>query len=110
MKISFSDLESNTKVREWELNPSQKRFWDSKAKYVLFSGGFGCGKSLMLTLKAIELAVKYPNNYILMGRRTYQELRDSILKEFFLLCPENLIREYRKAELKVVFNLSLIHI
>ena len=71
MKISFKNLETEEIVKEWELNPSQEKFWKSKKRFVLFSGGFGCGKSLMLTLKAIELALAYPGNYILMGRKTY---------------------------------------
>ena len=75
----------------------------TKRKFVLFSGGVGCGKSLMLTLKGIEMAIKYPNNYILMGRLTYPELRDTLMKEFFTTCPEYLIRDYYKAENRVVF-------
>lgn len=63
-----------------------------------------CGKSLMLILKAIQLSLKYPNNYILMGRKTYQELRDSLWKEFFILCPDQLIKAINKAEMKVTFN------
>lgn len=60
-----------------------------------------CGKSLMLILKAIDLALRYPNNFILMGRKTYVELRDTLVKEFFVICPEYLIKNYYKAEMKV---------
>lgn len=104
MKIKFQNLETNEILAEWELNRSQERFMNSKKKFVLFSGGYGCGKSLMLTLKAIDYALRYPNNYILMGRRTYPELRDTLLKEFFNICPDALIKDYFKAEGKVVFH------
>lgn len=61
------------------------------------------GKSLMLTIKAIDFSLRYPNNYILMGRRTYPELRDTLLKEFFTICPDVLIKDYLKAEGRVIF-------
>lgn len=104
MKVKFQNLDTQEVFGEWELNGSQERFWESKKKFVLFSGGYGCGKSLMLTLKAIDHAVRYPNNYILMGRRTYPELRDTLLKEFFIICPDALIKDYLKAEGRVIFH------
>ena len=104
MKVGFENHDTGEVMGEWELNPSQEKFWNSKKKFVLFSGGYGCGKSLMLTLKAIDLALKYPDNYILMGRKTYPELRDSLLKEFFTTCPDALIANYLKAEGRVVFH------
>ena len=63
-----------------------------------------CGKSLMLTLKAIDLSLRYPKNYILMGRKTYPELRDTLIKEFFSVCPVELIQDYWKAEGRVIFT------
>lgn len=104
MKVGFKNLDTNEVIQEWVLNPAQERFWKNTAKFLLFSGGYGSGKSLMLTLKAVELASKYPNNFILMGRKTYPELRDSLLKEFFNYCPSDYIKEYLKAEGRVIFH------
>jgi len=104
MIIKFSTSEGEVLCGPWDLNPSQEKFWNSKKKFVLFSGGYGCGKSLMLTLKAINHALTYPNNYILMGRRTYPELRDTLLKEFFTICPDALIKDYLKAEGRIIFH------
>lgn len=101
MKIKFENQDTGEVVNEWEMTASQQRFWDSKKKIVLFSGGFGCGKSLILTLKAIDMCLKYPGNFVLMGRQTYIQLRDSLLKEFLIICPEHLIKKYNKAELKI---------
>lgn len=42
MKIKWEDSKTGEIFNEWELNPSQIRFWDSKKKFVLFSGGYGC--------------------------------------------------------------------
>ena len=104
--VRFYDKDTGDPIEghSWELNPSQLKFWTSKKKYVLFSGGYGCGKSLMLTIKAVQLALKYPKNYILMGRRTYPELRDTLLKEFFSYVPDALIKDYQKAEGRVTFH------
>lgn len=103
MKVSFQNLETGDVLNEWTLNASQERFWNSPKKVVLFSGGFGCGKSLMLVLKAIDLCLRYPGNFVLMGRKTYIELRDSLIKEFFVTCPDHLIKQYYKAEMRVEF-------
>jgi len=104
MKIKFEDLDTKEPLEEWTLIPSQEKFWDSPAKYVLFSGGYGCGKSFILTMKALDLALRYPKNYILMGRRTYPELRDTLQKEFFTLCPESFYKSYNKSEGRVIFK------
>ena len=101
--IEFTNFDTGEVINGWNLNPSQLRFWNSEKRVILFSGGFGCGKSMMLILKAIDLCLKYPNNFILMGRRTYIELRDTLLKEFFILCPPILIDFHLKAEMKVRF-------
>lgn len=103
MKISFQDQISKEVLNVWELNPSQERFFKSEKKYALFSGGVGCGKSLILILKAIDLSLRYPENYILVGRKTYPELRDSVMKEFFNIVPDSLIKDYAKAEGRVTF-------
>jgi len=60
-----------------------------------------CGKSLMMVFKAMDLSLKYPGNMILMGRKTYVELNDSLIKEFFTLVPDGLIKQYYKAERRV---------
>lgn len=104
MEFKFENQDTGEIYGQWEFNPSQERFWESRKKFVLFSGGYGCGKSLMLTLKAVDFALKYPGNYILMGRKTYPELRDTLLKEFFVLCPDILIKDYLKAEGRVIFH------
>src|SRR3990167_5926618 len=110
MIFKFAEVDKEGKptgnvLNQWEFNPKQEQFWKSTARVVLFSGGFGCGKSLMLVLKAIDMALRYPGNFILMGRKTYVELRDSLVKEFITVCPEHLMDgDFRKAEMKVVFR------
>lgn len=103
-KFGFKDLDTGEYLKQWNLTESQMKFMLTPKKYVLFSGGYGCGKSLVLTLKAAELAEKFPNNYILMGRKTYQELRDTLLKEFFNTIPTQYIAGFSKSEMKVTWH------
>lgn len=105
MLIGFKNPDTGEVLKTWELNPSQEKFWKAPQKYVLFSGGFGCGKSLMLILKGISLAVQYPGNLILMGRKTYVELRDTLWREFINTCPPELLAEEpRRSEMRIQFK------
>lgn len=96
MKIKFKDIGTGDEVLNIELLPSQEVFWKATERYVLFSGGLGCGKSMTMLLKVIYDAMSQDNNYILVGRATYQEIHDVMVKEFFELCHDSWIKEYRK--------------
>jgi hypothetical protein len=96
---------------EWELNPKQLRFLQTQAKYVCYWGGRGCGKSLALVLKLIDLLIRYPGNYGLVGRYNYSDLKDSTMRDFFDICPPKYIAPhgYNKQERMVtMFNGSKI--
>ena len=88
----------------WDLNPKQQRFLASQARYVCYSGGMGCGKSLALVLKIIHLMLKYENNYGLVGRLNFSDLRDTTMKDFFDICPPEYIKAHNKQEKKVTFH------
>ena len=61
-----------------KLLPSQYRFMRSQAKSVLYSGGYGSGKSRILCYVAIREAVK-PGNTVLIVRKTMTSLKKSTL-------------------------------
>lgn len=96
MKIAFKDLNTGDVAYERSLLPSQELFWEAEERFVLFSGGLGCGKSMILLLRCIFEAMSQPNNYGLIGRQSYQEIHDVLLKEFFEICHPSWIVEYRK--------------
>jgi hypothetical protein len=96
MQLQFKDTTSGEVVYDRTLLPSQIKFWNDQSRFVLFSGGLGCGKSMILLLKVIYDAMSQPNNYILVGRTSYQEIQDVLLKEFFEICHPSWIKEYRK--------------
>ncbi len=56
-----------------------------------------CGKSMILILKSIYECMSQPNNYFLLGRTSYQEIHDVLLKEFFEICHPSWIKSYTKS-------------
>ena len=64
------------------LYDKQLKFCQSVAKYTLYGGARGGGKSFVVRHKAIQLALKYPGINILIVRRTFPELEQNHLKEF----------------------------
>lgn len=96
MKIKFKDLSTGEAVFERDLLPSQDIFWNAEDRYILFSGGIGCGKSFIMLLRVIFECMSQDNNYFLVGRTTYQEIHDVLIKEFMEICHPSWIKEYRK--------------
>lgn len=96
MKIKFKDLQTGEAVFERELLPSQELFWEAVERVVLFSGGIGCGKSMIMLMRVIFECMSQDNNYFLVGRTTYQEIHDVLIKEFMEICHPSWIKEYRK--------------
>lgn len=88
---------------KWKLNEKQLKFIQSKKRYVAYVGGRGCGKSLALVLKLIQLMLEYPKNYGLLGRYNYSDLRDTTVKDFFDVCPPSYVQSYNKQEKQVSF-------
>lgn len=66
------------KSRTIKLLPSQYKFISSKAKEVLYSGGYGSGKSRVLCYCAIREAIK-PGSTVLMLRKTMTSIKKSTL-------------------------------
>lgn len=96
MKIRFTDSTTGEDVLYRELLPSQEEFWKADERFILLSGGVGCGKSMIGLLRVLYECMMQPDNYVLVGRATYQEIHDVLLKEFFEICPDSWIKEYRK--------------
>lgn len=104
----IKDTESGEILANYELLKSQEIFFESEDPYLLYSGGIGSGKTLILVIKAINYCIQYPNNFGLLGRRTYRELQDSVMKTFFEVVRgkqyKHLIANYSKAEARVTFT------
>lgn len=72
------------------LNPKQKLFCQARNRYVAFGGARGGGKSHVLRVKALGGAIRYPGIRILIVRREYPELEQSLILPMRALAPPEL--------------------
>jgi hypothetical protein len=56
-------------------------------------------------MEHLTIALEYPHSRWVVGRKTLPSLRDTILKSFLAAVPQELVREFNKAQL----NLTLIN-
>ena len=74
--------------RTFKFSPKQTDYISNfQDKYCLYSGGYGCGKSLALYIKLILFCKCFPNNKVVLGRRTLQDIERAILPDLFYLMP-----------------------
>ncbi len=96
------------KDRTFKLSESQKKFINSKKRYCLYYGGYGCGKTLALLLKLIIFCLFFPNNLVLLGRKTLQDIERTILPDLFDLLPTTWYQYKVKEGTITFFNNSQI--
>ncbi len=82
----------------------QKQFHESKAKYRLFGGAAGPGKTTALLWEAIGHALDVDGCDTLLLRRTYPELETSLLAYFRRDVPRDLYRSYNESKRVVTWN------
>jgi hypothetical protein len=82
----------------YEAFPRQKEFHESAAKYRLFGGAAGPGKSKALLWEAIWQANKVPGSDTLLLRRTFPELDASLISQFRRDVPRSYYRSYNEAK------------
>lgn len=63
-----------------EPNPKQIKFIDSTARYTAYGGARGGGKTWVVIRKGVALALTWPGIKILMLRKTYTELQETIIE------------------------------
>ena len=71
-------------------NPKQAKFYASTARYVAYGGARGGGKSHAVRVQAVRGALLYPGIRILIVRRTYPELENTLILPLLHLLPEGL--------------------
>jgi hypothetical protein len=82
----------------------QDQFHRSGAKYRLFGGAAGPGKTKALLWEAIGQANDHPGCDTLLLRRTYPELESSLLAYFRRDVPRTLYRSYNEAQHLVTWS------
>src|SRR3990167_10496948 len=89
------DLLEGKKIQEitlkgklYKFNPIQSEFIsDLTGDFCLNAGGYGSGKSLALYIKLILFCKCFPQNRILLGRKTLSDIDRAVLPELFELLP-----------------------
>src|SRR5215470_492472 len=84
--------------------PRQKQFHESRAKYRLFGGAAGPGKTTALLWEAIGHATEVEGCDTLLLRRTYPELETSLLAEFRRSVPRALYKSYNESKHVITWN------
>jgi hypothetical protein len=78
--------------------PRQREFHNSAAKYRLFGGAAGPGKTKALLWEAIFQALRTPQCNTLLLRRTYPEPESSLLAYFRRDVPHSMYRSYNESK------------
>jgi hypothetical protein len=76
----------------------QREFHASPAKYRLFGGAAGPGKSKALLMEAIVQADDHPGAHTLLLRRTFPELEQSLLLYFRRDVPRELYKSFHESK------------
>jgi phage terminase large subunit len=84
--------------------PRQKEFRDSRAKYRLFGGAAGPGKTKALLWEAIKQSQEVAGSDTLLLRRTYPELESSLLAQFRRDVPRSFYRSYNESKHRVTWR------
>lgn len=95
MKVDFS--------KYYNPKPKQSIAHSSRAKYLLFGGAMGGGKSWFLCAEAIRNAMKYEGNRLVIVRKELSVLRRTILVTFQSICPPEIIKSFNQSSLTVTF-------
>jgi hypothetical protein len=101
---SSTPITIDTATRIWRRNlgyqpfPKQRQFHHSRAKYRLFGGAAGPGKSKALMMEAIVQANEHCGVNTLLLRRTFPELESSLLLYFRRDVPRELYRDYNDSK------------
>src|SRR3989475_8588304 len=88
--LAFSDF--------YDPFPGQRQFHESRAKYRLFGGAAGPGKTKALLFEAIGQALEVNGCDTLLLRRTYPELESSLLTYFRRDVPRSMYESYNASK------------
>ena len=73
-----------------EVSDKQQQFLDSRTFFTCFGGARGGGKTHVLRIKAVGLAISYPGIRILIMRCTYPELEENHIRPLCKFVPPEL--------------------
>ncbi|MCT4664941.1 MAG: phage terminase large subunit [Flavobacteriales bacterium] len=95
MRIDFANY--------YQPKPKQASAHSCRAKYLLFGGAMGGGKSWFLCAEAIKNAMMFNGNRLVILRKELSVARRTILVTFFSICPPEIIKSYNQSSLTITF-------
>jgi phage terminase large subunit len=87
----------------YQPKPKQILAHRCKARYVLFGGAMGGGKSWFLCADAILNAMQYNGNRLVIVRKESSVMKRTILVTFLNICPPEIIESFNQTSLVVKF-------
>jgi len=90
--------QENSRTEWYKPFARQQEFHTSRAKYRLFGGAAGPGKTKALLAEAIKQAQEVAGSDTLLLRRTFPELEGSLIAQFRREVPQDLYRNYNEAK------------
>lgn len=95
---------TQTKRLTWIPTDPQLQILDSDAKFRVFLGGIGSGKTAVGWMSTILHCIENPGSLGVIVAPTYQSIRDVIWREMYSWVPEEIIAEFNetKKELKFI--------
>ena len=85
--------------------PPQSKVWDTVAaaepgslSLIGYGGALGGGKTRTIVELGIDLALDFPGNRILIGRKDFADLRTTTMEEFYRACPREIIVKRNDSE------------
>lgn len=88
----------------YEAFAKQRQFHSNPAKYRLFGGAAGPGKTKALLMEAVLQANEFPNVNTLLLRRTMPELEQSLILEFKRSVPKEIYRSFNESKHQVQWH------
>lgn len=116
MTLSLKTKGKMIKLPAFELLPKQIPFLQAEERYINYTGGFGSGKTFILCVRAIIESLKYPNNFGLLGCKSYPMLRDTTIITFNEVIDKlqaavdkqdlgiQLLKDFKTSEMKAILE------
>ncbi len=84
--------------------PWQQKFHQSAARHKALVGGLGAGKSLAACQEVKTCLLESPGSIWIVGRKLLPSLRDTTLRSFLNVIPNELVKTFNKASLTLTLK------
>jgi len=85
-------------------NEYQEQFYNLVERNTCFSGGFNNGKTYAACLKAMRLLGTFPKYRMVFARQYAKDLRETTMRTFFKICPQEFIKTHNNQEGKTILK------